>query len=175
MRSGSDHCQDKDKPQVEQVGFSTFFSYDVYVLKWFTYDDILLNPWWLMKQQWSVRLNSWGLSKRLWNIDRVLNECWVDDENVNVLKWPIWGGYIIALRRILNWLWDVDLAFMNLGCRRMVVWVLRRIYYCILLNVIMTNGCMSITKDLPLYFIECNYDEWLYEYYEGSTVVFYWM
>jgi hypothetical protein len=36
-----------------------------------------------------------------------------------------------------------------------------------------TNGCMSITKDLLLYFIECNYDEWLYEYYEGSTIVFY--
>jgi hypothetical protein len=101
----------------------------------------------------------------------------------------------------------------------MVVWVLRRIYCCILLNAIMTNGCtsimkdlllyfiecnyderfvmnikltmrcwlgyyefgllkngcMSITKDILLYFIECNYDEWLYEYYEGSTVVFYWM
>jgi len=53
----------------------------------------------------------------------------------------------------------------------MVVWVLRRIYRCILLNVIVTNGCMSITKDLPLYYIECNYDEWFYEYYEGSTVV----
>jgi hypothetical protein len=40
-----------------------------------------------------------------------------------------------------------------------------------------TNGCMSITKDLLLYFIECNYDEWLYEwlyeYYEESTIVFY--
>ena len=31
----------------------------------------------------------------------------------------------------------------------------------------MTNCCMSITKDLLLYFIKCNYDEWLYEYYEG--------
>jgi len=30
---------------------------------------------------------------------------------------------------------------------------------------------MSITMDLPLYFIECNYDEWLYEYYDGSTIV----
>jgi len=64
---------------------------------------------------------------------------------------------------------------MNLGCWRIVVWVLRRIYYCILLNVIMTNGCMSIMKDLLLYFIECNYDEWLYGYYEGSTDVFYGM
>jgi len=87
-----------------------------YVLKWLTYDDILLNPWWMMKQQWSVRLNSWRLSKRLWNVDRVLDECWVDDENVNVLKWLVWGGYIIALRWILNWLWDVDWAIMNLGC-----------------------------------------------------------
>jgi hypothetical protein len=77
----------------------------------------------------------------------------------------------------------------------MVVWVLRRIYCCILLNVIMMNGCMSIMTDLPLYFInvimmngcmiimkdvllyfiECNCDEWLYKYYERSTVVFYWM
>ena len=45
----------------------------------------------------------------------------------------------------------------------MVVWVLRRIYHCIILNVIMTNGCMSITKDLPLY-----------EYYDGCIVVLYW-
>jgi hypothetical protein len=39
------------------------------------------------------------------------------------------------------------------------------------------SGCMSITKNLLLYFIECNYDEWLYEwlyeYYEESTIVFY--
>jgi len=34
------------------------------------------------------------------------------------------------------------------------------------------NGCMSIMKDLPFYYIECNYDEWLYEYYKGSTIVF---
>jgi hypothetical protein len=47
------------------------------------------------------------------------------------------------------------------------------IYCCILLNVIVTNDCMSITKDLLLCLIECNCDEWLYEYYEGSTVVFY--
>jgi hypothetical protein len=37
------------------------------------------------------------------------------------------------------------------------------------------NGCMNITKDLLLYFIECNCDEWLYEYFEGSTIVLYWM
>jgi hypothetical protein len=35
------------------------------------------------------------------------------------------------------------------------------------------NGCMSITKALLLYFIECNYDEFLYRYYEGSIVVLY--
>jgi hypothetical protein len=96
-----------------------------------TYDDILLNPWRMMKQQWSVYLNSWWLSKRLWNVDRVLDKYWDDDENVNVLKWPVWGGYIMALQWILNWLWDVDLAIMNLGCWRMVVWVLRKIYCCI--------------------------------------------
>jgi len=37
------------------------------------------------------------------------------------------------------------------------------------------NGYMSITKDLLLHFIECNSDTWLYEYYEGSTVLLYWM
>jgi hypothetical protein len=42
-----------------------------------------------------------------------------------------------------------------------------------LLNVIVTNGSMSIMKDLLLYFIECNYDNWLYEYYEGSIVLLY--
>jgi len=34
---------------------------------------------------------------------------------------------------------------------------------------------VSIMKDLLLYFIGCNCDEWLYEYYEGSTVVFDWL
>jgi len=29
------------------------------------------------------------------------------------------------------------------------------------------NDSTHITKDLLLYFIECNCDEWLYEYYEG--------
>jgi hypothetical protein len=57
----------------------------------------------------------------------------------------------------------------------MIVWVLRKIYYCVFLNVIVMNGCMNITKDLLLYFIECNCDEWLYEYYEGSTIVLYQM
>jgi len=101
-----------------------------------------------------------------------------------MVVWVLWRIYCCILLNvimtnslwwILNWLWDVDWAIMNLGCWRMVVWVLRRIYCCILLNVIMMNGCMSITKDLLLYFIECNYDKWLYEYYEGSTIVFYWM
>ena len=31
---------------------------------------------------------------------------------------------------------------------------------------------MSIRKDLLLYFIECNCDEWLYEYYECNDPVF---
>jgi hypothetical protein len=35
------------------------------------------------------------------------------------------------------------------------------------------NGCMSITKDLLLYFIKCKCDKWLYEYFEGSTIVVY--
>jgi hypothetical protein len=69
--------------------FPPFFSYDVYVLKWFTYDDILLNHCWMMKRRWSVWLNSWWLSKRLWNVDRVLDEYWNNDENNNVVKWPI--------------------------------------------------------------------------------------
>jgi hypothetical protein len=47
------------------------------------------------------------------------------------------------------------------------------IYCCILLKVIVKNDCISITKNLLLYFIECYCDEQLYEYYEGSTVVFY--
>jgi hypothetical protein len=36
------------------------------------------------------------------------------------------------------------------------------------------NGHMSITRALLLYFIECNCDEFLYEYYEGFIVVLYW-
>jgi hypothetical protein len=35
---------------------------------------------------------------------------------------------------------------------------------------LLMNGSMSITND-----IECNCDEWLNEYYEGSTIVSYWM
>jgi len=114
------------------------------------------------------------VSKRLWNVDQVLVESWSNDDNVNVLKWPVWGGYIIVLRWIWKQLWDIDWAIMNLGSWSMVVWVLRRIYCCIFLDVIVTNGCMSITKDLLLYFIGCNCDEWLYEYYEGSIIVLYW-
>ena len=37
----------------------------------------------------------------------------------------------------------------------------------------MTNFCMSIMSALLMYFIECNCDEFLYEYYEGSIVVLY--
>jgi hypothetical protein len=68
-----------------------------------------------MKRRWSVWLNSWWLLNRLGNVDRVLVECWNNDENINVLKWLVWGGYIIVLRWILNRLWDVDWAIMNLG------------------------------------------------------------
>jgi hypothetical protein len=75
----------------------------------------------MMKRQWSIWLNSGWLSKWLWNVNRVLDECWNNDENVNVLKWPVWDGYIIVLRWILNRLWDVDRAIMNLGYWRMVV------------------------------------------------------
>ena len=130
----------------------TFFSYDVYVLKWFTYDDILLNPYWMMKWWRRVWLNSGWLSKWLWNVDWILDECWNNDENVNVLKWLVWDGYIIVLRWIFNWLWDVDWAIMNLGYWWMVVRVLWRLYCCILFNVIVMNDYMSIKKDLLLYF-----------------------
>jgi len=108
--------------------------YDVYVLKWFTYDDLLLNPCWMMKRWWSVWLNSRWLLKWLWNVDRVLDECWNNDENVNVLKWPIWSGYIIVLRWILT-------------------------------DYKMLIGLLWIRVA----------DEWLYKYYEGPTVVFYWV
>jgi hypothetical protein len=136
----------------------TFFLYDVYVLKWFTYDNILLNPCWMMKRRWSVWLNFGWLLKWRWNVNRVLNECWNNDENVNALKWPVWGGYIIVLRWILNRLWDVNWPIMNLGYWWKVVWVLRRTYCCILLSVKVRNSSMSITKDLLLYFIECKGD-----------------
>jgi len=53
-------------------------------------DDISLNPWWMMKQKWNVWLNSWWMLTQLWNVDRVLDECWNDDENVNGIqdRWP---------------------------------------------------------------------------------------
>ena len=38
---------------------------------------------------------------------------------------------------------------------------------------VITNGSMSITKDLPVYYTECNCDEWFYEYHEGSTILLY--
>jgi len=93
----------------------------------------------MMKRQWSIWLNSGWLSKWLWNVNRVLDECWNNDENVNVLKWPVWDGYIIVLRWILNRLWDVDKGYYEFG--------------------LLTNGCIGITKDLLLYFIECKGDE----------------
>jgi hypothetical protein len=45
-----------------------------------------------------------------------------------------------------------------------------KIYCCILLNVIVMNSCISIMKDQLSCLIECNCDEWLYEYYKGSTI-----
>jgi hypothetical protein len=107
--------------------------------------------------------------------NQVLVERWNNDENVNVLKWLAWGGYIIVLRWILNRLWDGDWAIMNLGWWWIIVWILQKIYCCILLNVIVTNDSLSIIKDLLLYFIECNCDEWLYEYHEGSNIILQWM
>jgi len=86
-------------------------------------DDILLNPWWRMKQWWNVWLNSWRMLKQLWNVNRILDECWNDDKNVNVLKWLVWRGYIIALWWILNWLWVVNWVVMKLGCWRMSYWL----------------------------------------------------
>jgi len=57
----------------------------------------------------------------------------------------------------------------------MVVWVLRKSTIVFYWMLIVTNGCVNIMKDLPLYYSECNCDKWLYEYYEGSTVGLYWM
>jgi hypothetical protein len=78
----------------------------------------------------------------------------------------------------------VVLYWMKLS--QMVVWVLRKIYRYIilnvnyhewlyeyyegstvvfLLNVIVTNGCMSITKDLPFYINECNLANVLWRIY----------
>jgi len=95
-------------------------------------DLLMMIYYWILDEWWNNNeMSDWILDdcrndyKML--IEFLMN--WDDDENVNVLKWPVWGGYIIALRWILNWLWDGDWAA----------------------------------------------DEWLYEYYEGSTVVFYWM
>ena len=58
-----------------------------------------------------------------------------------------------------------------------------------LFNVIVKNGCISIikdlsfyiikyncdeciTKDVPLYYIEWNYHEWLYEYYKDLLLYY---
>ena len=151
---GSDHRQDKDRPQVEQVGGFHLFP----ILMFMFWNDLLvmifyLNPCCKRKRRRRVGLNSWWLLKQLWNVERVLDECWNNDENVRVLKWPIWGEHLIELWWILNRIWDVVGAIMNLGCQWMVIWAVRRIYFCIL--------------------IECNGDKWLYEYYEGSTILLY--
>jgi len=54
----------------------------------------------------------------------------------------------------------------------MVVWVLRRVYHCVIINVnLLWNVHMSITKDLLLYYKECEIDtKHLNEYYEWSTI-----
>ena len=54
----------------------------------------------------------------------------------------------------------------------MVVWVLRRVYHCVIINVnLLRNVHMSITKDLLLYYKECEIDtKHLNEYYEWSTI-----
>jgi hypothetical protein len=49
----------------------------------------------MMKRRWSVWLNPWWLLNWLGNVDQVMVECWNNDENINVLKWPVWGGYIL--------------------------------------------------------------------------------
>jgi hypothetical protein len=38
---------------------------------------------------------------------------------------------------------------------------------------LLMSDCIGIAKDLLLCLIECNCNEWLYEYYEDSTVVSY--
>jgi hypothetical protein len=48
-----------------------------------------------------ILLHCWRILNRLCNVD------WVVDENVIVLKWPVWGWYIIALWWILNRPWNV--------------------------------------------------------------------
>jgi hypothetical protein len=146
-----------------------------------------------------------------WNDDEVfdwiLDDCWNDYEmfieflmNVKTMSKMLmfWNDlfevdiYVITLQWILNRFWDVDWAVMNLGCWWMIVWVLRRIYHCIMLKVICYEClfkycevsiivlyialncyefCMSIMKDLPLYYTECNCYEWLYAYYKGFTIV----
>lgn len=85
--------------------FPPFSHFDVYVLKWLTCDDMLLNPCCKKKWRRRVGLNSWWLSKWLWNVEQVLNECWNNGENVRVLNWPFWGEHLIELWWILNRMW----------------------------------------------------------------------
>jgi hypothetical protein len=85
---------------------------------------------------------------------------------------------LLSIWDVNEWLYEYyeepTVVFYWMKMWQMVVWVFWRIYYCSLLNVIMKNGCMSISRAQLLYFIECNCDEFLYEYYEGSIVVLYW-
>jgi hypothetical protein len=47
--------------------------------------------------------------------------------------------------------WSIVVFLLNV----IVMNILQRIYRSIILNEIIMNGCMSITKDLLLYCIEC--------------------
>ena len=70
----------------------------------------------------------------------------------NLYSWPPCGSTLVLPGYLLLWhscTWDKTSTLWS--CQ----WVLRKIYRCIILNV--------------------NCHEWLYEEYEGSTVMLYWM
>ena len=154
MLPRSDHRQDRDKSQVEQVGVLHL------LLVWcLCFEMILMMIYYWILEEW-------------WNNNEV--STWILDDCQN--------DYEMLIKFLMN---------VETMMKMLMFWndMFEVIYYCVAMNIkltmrcwlgyyefgLLTNGCMSITKDLLLYFIECNYDEWLYEYYEGSTVVFYWM
>jgi len=143
-RPWSDLRSSKDTLQEEWVGGFHLF------LVWCLCFEIIYLWWYFIKSLLNDETTMKCLIEVLMIVEMTmkcrLGSCWMLKQwwNINVLKWLVRGGYIIVLRWILNRLWDVDWAIMNLGCWWMVVWVLRRIYYCILFNVIVTNDCMSI-------------------------------
>ena len=60
-----------------------------------------------------------------------------------VPKWIYYKDSTIVIQWMLN-------------CYRMLVWILRMIYYSDIVYVkLLRNACMSITKDLLLWFSEC--------------------